>query len=158
MKTQIKIYAFLLTLAIYSSCKKTEQAQLVSAIEGKWKFVEIKLVDPDKDDVTLPKEGNITFKACKIGKANINFCEGILHFNGQSESKFEYQPNGDGDGQLHNINILLSPFPVNEFYLAGAQYSIDFGNNTASFEGVIYLTNEKEETESYDIIYTIQRL
>lgn len=156
MKTIYRIFFLLFVYAGILSCR-TEQQKLISQIDGSWELLDIYLTGSAAEDLPLPESGTITFDKCKIGKNNIQSCEGSHQFNGGSATVFKYQPGNTGE-ELNAFNIFQFGSREGKDILLEGHYRItSLGKDEIIFEGPIYLVNEEGESESFEVTFVLEK-
>lgn len=157
MKSHIINFILLISLiAAFASCK-SEQQKLVEQIDGTWQIIDINLIEPVTDNVDLPESGTIKFEKCKIGKNNMQFCEGNYLFNGNQAQSFQYQSGNVGE-ELEAINILQSDLLVPLNYNLGGHYKVNnLDKNNVTLEGNILLVDDTGENKSYHATFILKK-
>jgi hypothetical protein len=156
MKTIYKIFFLLFFCAGIFSCR-TEQQKLISQIDGRWELFDIYLTGSAAEDLPLPESGTITFNKCKIGKNNIQSCEGSHQFNGGSATVFKYQPGNTGE-ELDAFNIFqFGSREEKDIFLEGHYRITSLGKDEITFEGPIYFVDAEGERESISVTFIFEK-
>jgi hypothetical protein len=152
----LSIY-LLFIVAGLSSCR-SEEMKLVNKLDGTWNLTHISLLVAAADSVELPTSGFIIFESCRIGKNNIDQCEGNFKFNEGPLQPFLYQPGRTSEGELTAINLYeKSPQTSYKFSLSLSYNIINLTKSNLELEGRIYVLDDTGTYNSHNVSMHFKR-